>query len=412
MKNQLRQKEIEKAKIKIESEEVEKKIDIKDYATQMRETNIQATNEIKQQGIILTEKLQKTKKDQFYEVQDDFKTEYLAILKDMKEDFVQCEIWEKPDLKALMNEQAEKSKKKEKPKAIQKLVRQLLKGSFMQSVIEKQSFSEIKEQNEKKKVEILRDKQIELIDFLNENRISLFENVLENLVKYDTFKSYYDDCNTGEMDLKRTWISNYTEVSEESIVNKRSVTNIEFTSYSQELLLATYSSEYDNPSSVDPNGLIILHNIHKKQPELVLKHQTEFTSTCFHSGNPKLIMAGTFTGQILVYDVRVGSTPILKTPSSGKYHSLPIYSINNFGADNSNQIVSTSNDGMICIFNISNFSRALKKIEIKRTVENKYSNIVTQEEIGVITSAIRPNSEYLYLGSDDSDIYQVYLGTK
>lgn len=78
----------------------------------MKESNVQTTNEIKQQGILLQEKLQKTRKDQFYEVHDDFKTEYLAILKDVKEDFTQCEIWEKPDLKALMNEHAEKTKKR------------------------------------------------------------------------------------------------------------------------------------------------------------------------------------------------------------------------------------------------------------------------------------------------------------
>ena len=280
----------------------------------------------------------------------------------------------------------------------------------MKSVIEKQNFREIKETNDKRAAEILVNQQNELIEFLNDDRILMFESTLDNIMKYDTFKSYYDEGNTGEMDLKRTWVSNQNEIVEDTLICKRSVTNIEFPSNTQELLLGTYSSELGNIDSNEPNGLLILHNLQKKKPELVIKHQTEFTSSCFHRGNPKLIIAGTYTGQILVYDIRAGANPILKTPSSGKFHSLPIYCINNYGLDNSNQIISVSNDGQVCVFNISNFSKALKKQEVKKKVEAKFSSTVNMEDVGVICSAIRRESEYLYVGSDDSDIYQVFMG--
>lgn len=279
----------------------------------------------------------------------------------------------------------------------------------MKGVLEKQSFREIKEENDKKKADILNTKTIEIMNFLNEDRVRMIEDTLDNLQMYDTFKSYYDDSSNGEMDLKRTWISNQTDIVDESLMVRRSVTNLEFSS-NQEHLLGMYSQEFGNLDSNEPNGLLVLHNLVKKKPELVIKHQTEFTSSIFHKGNPKLIIAGTYTGQILVYDIRVGASPILKTPSSGKYHSLPIYCVNNYGLENSNQIVSVSNDGLVCVFNISNFSKALKRIEIKKSIENKYSQTVTMEEIGVICSANRVDSEYLYLGSDDSDLYQVYLG--
>lgn len=278
----------------------------------------------------------------------------------------------------------------------------------MRGVLEKQNFREIKEENDRKKAEILATKAVDLMNFLNEDRIKMFDETLHNLQTYDTFKNYYDETNTGEMDLKRTWISNQTDILDETLISKRSITNIEFST--QEYLLGMYSPEFGNLESNEPNGLLVLHNLTKRKPEIVIKHQTEFTSSTFHKGNPKLIIAGTYTGQILVYDIRSGANPVLKTPSSGKYHSLPIYCINNFGLENSNQIVSVSNDGLVCVFNISNFSKALKKIEIKKSVENKYSNIVMTEEIGVICSANRVESEHLYLGSDDSDLYQVFLG--
>lgn len=277
----------------------------------------------------------------------------------------------------------------------------------MKGVLEKQNFREIKEENDKKKVEILATKSIELLNFLSEDKIRNIEEALDNLSIYDTFKTYYDENNSGDIDLKRTWISNQVDILDETLICKRSVTNIEFNG---DYLLGMYSPEFGDLESNEPNGLLILHNLVKRKPELVIKHQTEFTSATFHKGNPKLIMAGTYTGQILVYDVRVGASPILKTPSSGKFHSLPVYCLNNFGLENSNQIVSVSNDGLVCVFNISNFSKALKRIEIKKSIENKYSNAVTMEEIGVICSANRGDSEYLYVGSDDSDLYQVFLG--
>jgi dynein intermediate chain, cytosolic len=188
------------------------------------------------------------------------------------------------------------------------------------------------------------------------------------------------------------------------------VTTLEFAKKSNEILLSAYSPEFGLKDSNDPNGLMVLHNIVKKKPELVIKHQTEFTSACFHQANPKYIIAGTFTGQILVYDIRVGSSPVLKSPSSlGKQHSLPIYSISNYGPENSNQVLSISNDGVVCIFNISNFSKAIKRIELKKGIESKTSGIA-MEEIGVICAANNPESDYVYVGSDDSDLYQVYLG--
>lgn len=259
------------------------------------------------------------------------------------------------------------------------------------------------------KAEILSTKQSELKSFLNSEKISLVEDALNTKLVFDTFKSYYDEAEDNNVDYKRNWINSSIELVDDNLINRRSVTTLEFAKKTNETLLAAYSPEFGLKDSNEPNGLLILHNVIKKKPELVIKHQTEITSACFHQGNPKLIVAGTFTGQILVYDVRVGPSPVLKSPSSAKQHSLPIYSINNFGPENSNQIISISNDGLVCIFNISNFSKAIKKIELKKGVESKTSGIA-MEEIGVICAGNNPESDYVYVGSDDSDLYQVYLG--
>ncbi len=246
---------------------------------------------------------------------------------------------------------------------------------------------------------------------MSEDRIKIIDNALETKDMFDTFKSYYDESQEGNLEYKRTWVQNHIELYDEAIIGKRSVTAIEFNSKIPEYLLASYSPEYGVKDTNEPNGLIVLYNIVKKKPELVIKHQTEITSCCFQKSNPKNIIAGTYTGQILVYDIRVGGNPVLKSPFATKQQSLPIHYLNHFGQENSNQVISISNDGLACVYNISNFSKALKRIELKKRVENKFSqNMVTEEEIGVICAAHDPNSDYLYIGSDDSDTYQIYLG--
>lgn len=280
----------------------------------------------------------------------------------------------------------------------------------MKSLIEKESFREIREQNEKKKIEILSTKSREIQTFLNPERLKIVEDALDTKLAFDTFKSYYDEAEDNNLDFKRTWVHSPMEFYDENLISRRSVTCLEFNAKAPELLLAAYTPEYGKKDSNEPNGLMVVHNIIKKKPELAIKHQTEFTSACFHQGNPKYIVAGTYTGQILVYDIRVGASPVLKSPSSTKQHSLPIYSIMNYGQENSNQIVSISNDGLVCVFNINNFSKPIKRVELKKGIENKFNQGIVMEEIGVICAANNPESDYIYVGSDDSELHQVFLG--
>lgn len=286
------------------------------------------------------------------------------------------------------------------------------KSKFIKNLIESENFREIKEKNERIKADILKNKTKELHEFLSNKTLSLFEEALDTKLLFDTFKSYYNEEDENNLEYKRTWIHNSFDLVDDVLINKRSVTALEFNKKSSDLLLACYSPELGSLSnSNEPNGLMVLHNLVKKKNELVIKHQTEITSACFHQGNPKYIIAGSFTGQILIFDIRVGGSPVLKSPSTGMQHSLPIYSISNYGSENSNHILSISNDGVVCVANMHNFSRAIKKIELKTNEYKKnINNNTVTDEISVICAANNPEGEYVYVGSDDSNIYQVFMG--
>jgi dynein intermediate chain len=173
-------------------------------------------------------------------------------------------------------------------------------------------------------------------------------------------------------------------------------------------------SKSDDSNLNDPHGLILLWNLNKKKQEYSIICQTEITSAIFHKHNPNLIIGGTYTGQIIVWDTRGKPVPVQKTPSGGKYHSHPIYCLGMTGSLNSNNIISISNDGVLCTWSQANLSKNSKHIFLrakkKKGNETTFDNGSNQymEEIGAIcmaTSETEPNN--ILIGTDESELYQV-----
>lgn len=52
----------------------------------------------------------------------------------------------------------------------------------------------------------------------------------------------------------------------------------------------------------------------RKVPEFTFTCQPEITSAIFHPYNPKLIIGGTHTGQVLIWDTRGKQNAVYKTP--------------------------------------------------------------------------------------------------
>lgn len=182
-------------------------------------------------------------------------------------------------------------------------------------------------------------------------------------------------------------------------------------------MLAGYSKS-EEAGINDPNGLVLLWSLAmRKKPEFTFSCQTEITSAVFHKFNPKLIIGATYTGQILIWDTRGKPLPVQKTQPGGKFHAYPIYCLGVSGSTNSNYIISISNDGVMCSWSLSNLSKANKKIELKgkkRKTEKEggFDTITSSqntEDIGAICMASHEaESNHILIGTDDSDIYQVY----
>jgi dynein intermediate chain, cytosolic len=231
------------------------------------------------------------------------------------------------------------------------------------------------------------------------------------------FKTYYDEDDTTDMDLsKRSWVSPALEFIDDNCAG-RAVTSLEWSLKHQELLLAAYSKS-DDFNLNQSNGLIQLWSLAlRKTPEFTFSCQTEITSAIFHKFIPKLVVGATYTGQILIWDTRGKPLPVQKTPPGGKFHSHPIYCLGVTGTINANNIISISNDGVLCTWSMSNLSKPTKRIELK-VKKRKQGEVMMDskidrnytEDIGAICLATQENeTNNIFIGADDSDIYQIYV---
>jgi dynein intermediate chain len=68
----------------------------------------------------------------------------------------------------------------------------------------------------------------------------------------------------------------------------------------------------------------------------------------FSSFHPNYVIGGTYSGQIVLWDTRAKSLPVLKTPLSAGGHTHPIYSLQMIGTQNAHNLISASTDGFVC----------------------------------------------------------------
>lgn len=68
----------------------------------------------------------------------------------------------------------------------------------------------------------------------------------------------------------------------------------------------------------------------------------------FSEFHPTLVIGGTYSGQIVLWDMRSKSLPVLKTPLSASGHTHPVYSMQMVGTQNAHNLITASTDGLIC----------------------------------------------------------------
>ena len=116
-----------------------------------------------------------------------------------------------------------------------------------------------------------------------------------------------------------------------------------------------------------------------------------------------IVVGGTYSGSIVLWDVRAQSTPVQSTPLSSQAHSHPIYSIQIVGTKNAHNIVSVSNNGRMCLWNTNMLNQPNKFIDLK----------IDKEEVCAQAVAFAGGeTNNFFVGAEDSKIYQGQIHSK
>ncbi|KAM5158329.1 cytoplasmic dynein 1 intermediate chain 1 [Mantella aurantiaca] len=186
----------------------------------------------------------------------------------------------------------------------------------------------------------------------------------------------------------------------------RVVTCIDWSLQYPELMVASYNNNEDAPH--EPDGVALVWNMKFKKttPEYIFHCQSSVMSVCFARFHPNLVIGGTYSGQIVLWDNRSHRrTPVQRTPLSAAAHTHPIYCVNVVGTQNAHNLITVSTDGKLCSWSLDMLSAPQESMEL---VYNKskpvavtgmafptgdVNNFVVGSEEGTVYTACRHGSK-------------------
>ncbi|KAJ3431161.1 cytoplasmic dynein 1 intermediate chain-related [Anaeramoeba flamelloides] len=215
---------------------------------------------------------------------------------------------------------------------------------------------------------------------------------------FDLLKDYTGSIN-DEDDMIKPLLSNKIKFYDEKWSKFRSVTDLQWSPKHPELMLASYSKR-EWEMSREPEGVVLLWSLaSKSRPEFVFTSQSQITSSIFSTFHPSIVIGGTYSGKILVWDSRKKGTPVMRSSHSSKAHTHPIYGMSIVGSENAHSLVSVSNDGHVCTWSLDMLTTPTETIDLSQKSQNAVSP----------TTMVFPENEMasFFIGCENGSIYSV-----
>ncbi|KAK7066838.1 Cytoplasmic dynein 1 intermediate chain 2 [Halocaridina rubra] len=186
----------------------------------------------------------------------------------------------------------------------------------------------------------------------------------------------------------------------------RCITCMDWSPQYPELLVASYNNNEDSPH--DPDGVALVWNtkFKKDTPEYIFHCQSPVMSATFARFHPNLIIGGTYSGQIVLWDNRSQKrTPIQRSPLSAAAHTHPVYCMKVVGTQNAHNLISVSTDGKMCSWSLDMLSQPQESMELQhkqsRAVavtclafpHGDVNNFIVGSEEGAVFTACRHGSK-------------------
>ncbi|KAJ1955835.1 hypothetical protein EC988_001666, partial [Linderina pennispora] len=151
--------------------------------------------------------------------------------------------------------------------------------------------------------------------------------------------------------------------SDDRVSRGRSVMDVAWSGRFTELVAAAYNRNPMAPN--EPDGVVAIWNTHlKERPEFVFHAPSDVLKVTFSDFNPNIIVGGAYSGQILLWDTRARSQPVLKTPLTSGGHTHPVYALKVVGTTNAHQLISASTDGLVCSWQLDMLAQPQETLEL------------------------------------------------
>ncbi|SBS83838.1 cytoplasmic dynein intermediate chain, putative [Plasmodium ovale curtisi] len=238
-----------------------------------------------------------------------------------------------------------------------------------------------------------------------------------NFVKFIENSSKMIERSFGEQDMFNATIdfvvNDFSEESERSeklkLVNSyyckkytggRPITDVKTSNIYSELFLASYGlSETSNYT--DPDGYVLVWNTTMNgRPEYVFTSQPAVCTTLFSKFNPHVIIGGTYTGNVILWDIRASQKPVQKTYLTSQGHLHPIYCAEIIGTQNAHNLITADTDGRLCNWSLNMLTYPSDTVDLKRANKEVSCCCLSFQEGEINT---------LYGGADDGSLFQAQI---
>ncbi|ORZ29911.1 WD40-repeat-containing domain protein [Catenaria anguillulae PL171] len=213
----------------------------------------------------------------------------------------------------------------------------------------------------------------------------LMEKALTVAEQFDFLRDYTIDSERtgGETDLAPAKF--VTTFNHDQFTKGRTISSLSWNPRFPELFAAAYTKSV--LPTTESDGLVLVWNLlMPTRPEFVLTCQSEVRTIRFSDFHPHLIIGGTYSGQVALWDTRSKSrNPVLKTPLSASGHTHPVTCCALVGTEHAHQLLTSASDGTICTWQLDMLAQPQEILELNippafalmsREASNSRSNLI------------------------------------
>ena len=181
------------------------------------------------------------------------------------------------------------------------------------------------------------------------------------------------------------------------------------------------SSTFGN-SPADAAGLACVWSLSlPNRPEFIFTATSPLLSAIFHPHDQHVVIGGCYSGQILLWDMRMKSLPVQRSSLAGRGHKHPVYCMHGVDAStSSNELITASTDGMVCHWDLTRLAEptVTNNVSFTTRADGSLGNGVLFDtstpslKSACITSmsfGLNDGNRELYLGTDNGKLLKTAL---